>query len=363
MTLPLKVALTGPTLARTLASARGRRACSSSSQPGIDALRISGSFSASQTRWRGAVLAGHVHAIGLLPRSHAAAAGCARLPAADRRQGGAGGAAAAPLAQPCGPMSIARGPVGRSEGAWMLGHLSDLLSSEEFMPHGMCFLWRPDLIWLHAVATVSSRWPTTRSRSRCSTSSCVGGISRSQACSCCSGPSSWPAARRTSWGSGPSGTPTTGSTAGQAGHGRRLGAQRRGRLAVMPAALALPSSASSKSPTGRWPADRGALPAEEGVRRLNQELEQRVAERTADLEASNARLRAARREGGAAARGPPPREEQPAGRFGPAGLQARNAPPALGQYFQESLERIHAMGRVHEQLYRADDARRSSSSA
>jgi hypothetical protein len=34
----------------------------------------------------------------------------------------------------------------------MLHHLTDLLSSEEFMPHGMCFLWRPELIWLHAVA-------------------------------------------------------------------------------------------------------------------------------------------------------------------------------------------------------------------
>src|SRR4051795_926403 len=32
----------------------------------------------------------------------------------------------------------------------MLGHLSELLSSEGFMPHGMCILWRPDLLWLHA---------------------------------------------------------------------------------------------------------------------------------------------------------------------------------------------------------------------
>src|SRR5215208_6104361 len=32
----------------------------------------------------------------------------------------------------------------------MLGHLAEILSSDEFMPHGMCFLWRPDLLWLHA---------------------------------------------------------------------------------------------------------------------------------------------------------------------------------------------------------------------
>ena len=34
----------------------------------------------------------------------------------------------------------------------MLGHLTDFLASDEFMPHGMCFLWRPELIWLHAVS-------------------------------------------------------------------------------------------------------------------------------------------------------------------------------------------------------------------
>jgi hypothetical protein len=34
----------------------------------------------------------------------------------------------------------------------MLHHLTDLLSSDEFMAHGMCFLWRPELIWLHAAA-------------------------------------------------------------------------------------------------------------------------------------------------------------------------------------------------------------------
>jgi hypothetical protein len=27
-----------------------------------------------------------------------------------------------------------------------------LLSSEGFMPHGHCFLWRPDILWLHIVS-------------------------------------------------------------------------------------------------------------------------------------------------------------------------------------------------------------------
>ena len=34
----------------------------------------------------------------------------------------------------------------------MLGHLTDFLASDEYMPHGMCILWRPDLLWLHAVS-------------------------------------------------------------------------------------------------------------------------------------------------------------------------------------------------------------------
>ena len=37
-------------------------------------------------------------------------------------------------------------------------------------------------------------------------------------------------------------------------------------------------------------------------------------------------------------------------------LQARKAPAALKPFIQESLERVGAMGRVHEQLYRSDDA-------
>jgi hypothetical protein len=34
----------------------------------------------------------------------------------------------------------------------MLHHLAEMLASDAFMPHGMCFLWRPELLWLHAVS-------------------------------------------------------------------------------------------------------------------------------------------------------------------------------------------------------------------
>ena len=34
----------------------------------------------------------------------------------------------------------------------MLDFLSRLLSSDEFMPHGHCYLWRPGVVWLHVVS-------------------------------------------------------------------------------------------------------------------------------------------------------------------------------------------------------------------
>jgi PAS domain S-box-containing protein len=34
----------------------------------------------------------------------------------------------------------------------MLGSLSDLFDSERFLPHGHCFLWEPQILWLHVVS-------------------------------------------------------------------------------------------------------------------------------------------------------------------------------------------------------------------
>ena len=30
--------------------------------------------------------------------------------------------------------------------------LKNLFSSNDFMPHGHCYLWRPEIVWLHAVS-------------------------------------------------------------------------------------------------------------------------------------------------------------------------------------------------------------------
>lgn len=30
--------------------------------------------------------------------------------------------------------------------------LQDILNSKQFMPHGHCYLWRPEILWLHAAS-------------------------------------------------------------------------------------------------------------------------------------------------------------------------------------------------------------------
>lgn len=34
----------------------------------------------------------------------------------------------------------------------MLEYLSKLLSVHGFMPHGMCFQWRPEILWMHVIS-------------------------------------------------------------------------------------------------------------------------------------------------------------------------------------------------------------------
>src|SRR5439155_21751263 len=42
----------------------------------------------------------------------------------------------------------------RAKGGRMPGFLRHVFSSDGFMPHGHCFLWKPGLIWLHVSADV-----------------------------------------------------------------------------------------------------------------------------------------------------------------------------------------------------------------
>ena len=126
----------------------------------------------------------------------------------------------------------------------------------------------------------------------------------------------------------------------------------------MPDALALPSRAQLETANRALAiqVDERSR-AEEGIRRLNLELEQRVSDRTADLEATNARLRAALAEKEVLLREVQHRVKNNLQVISSLlSLQARKAPAALKPYFQESLERIGAIGRVHEQLYRSEGA-------
>ena len=34
----------------------------------------------------------------------------------------------------------------------MIDHIEHLFSADGFMPHGMCYLWRPDILGLHVTS-------------------------------------------------------------------------------------------------------------------------------------------------------------------------------------------------------------------
>lgn len=241
----------------------------------------------------------------------------------------------------------------------MLGHLTDYLSSDEFMPHGMCFLWRPDLIWLHAISDtlialsyysipfalvyiLAHRKDLVFPRVlalfavfilACGTTHVMG---------------VWTLWHPDYWLDG----------------GIKLATAIVSVLTavllwrILPDALALPSRGKLEDANQALELQIGErVRIEESVRQLNRELEQRVGERTAALEATNSRLRTALAEKEVLLREIQHRVKNNLQVVSSLiSLQSRKVPPALKPYFQESLERIGAMGRVHEQLYRSDNA-------
>ncbi len=40
------------------------------------------------------------------------------------------------------------------EVVWMLSFFKDLFDSGMFMPHGQCFLWYPEVLWLHVISDI-----------------------------------------------------------------------------------------------------------------------------------------------------------------------------------------------------------------
>ena len=239
----------------------------------------------------------------------------------------------------------------------MLSHLTDVLTSDDFMPHGMCFLWRPDLLWLHAVSDglialsyysipFALLYVLVRRKDLIFPGVLALFAAFILACGTTHLMSIWTLWHPDYWLDGGIKLVTAAVSVTAAALLWR----------IMPAALVLPSRAqleAANTALARQIDERKR--AEADVHRLNRELEQRVSERTAALEATNARLRAALAEKEVLMREIQHRVKNNLQVVSSLmSLQARKAPAALKPHFQEALERIGAMGRVHEQLYRSE---------
>ncbi len=239
----------------------------------------------------------------------------------------------------------------------MLSHLTDVLTSDDFMPHGMCFLWRPDLLWLHAVSDglialsyysipFALLYVLVRRKDLIFPGVLALFAAFILACGTTHLMSIWTLWHPDYWLDGGIKLVTAAVSVTAAALLWR----------IMPAALVLPSRAqleAANTALARQIDERKR--AEADVHHLNRELEQRVSERTAALEATNARLRAALAEKEVLMREIQHRVKNNLQVVSSLmSLQARKAPAALKPHFQEALERIGAMGRVHEQLYRSE---------
>jgi two-component sensor histidine kinase len=238
----------------------------------------------------------------------------------------------------------------------MLGHLQEMLTSENFMPHGMCFLWRPDLLWLHAASDAAIALAyysipfalvsfVLRRRDLAFPGVFLLFGAFILACGTTHLMGIWTLWNPDYW--------LDGGIKAATAVISLLSAVIVWR--VMPLALALPSPAQLEQANRALSGEiEERLRAEDNVRELNRELESRVAARTADLEAANAKLRAAVEEKEVLLREVHHRVKNNLQVVsGLLGMQARHASPELRAALQDAQERIRAMGRVHEQLHAA----------
>jgi two-component sensor histidine kinase len=241
----------------------------------------------------------------------------------------------------------------------MLASFFQMFTSDDFMPHGMCFLWRPELIWLHAISDtlialayysiplvlVYFVW---RRKDLVFRSVFVLFGVFILACGTTHVMGVW-----TLWNpdyaiDGIVKVVTAVSSLGTLAF----------LWKVVPQALALPSPAQWQAANRNLQAeiaDRRA--AEDSVRRLNTELEDRVRARTADLEEANRRLAASLREKEILLQEVHHRVKNNLQVIsGLLTIQGRAIGPELSAHFDETLRRIRTMSRVHEQLYKSADA-------
>jgi two-component sensor histidine kinase len=241
----------------------------------------------------------------------------------------------------------------------MLHSLAQFLSSEHLMPHGMCFMWRPELVWLHAIsdgliATAYYSIPMMlayfvwRRRDLAFPWIFLLFGLFILACGTTHIMSIWTLWNPDYWAEGGIKVLTAAASLGTAA----------ALWHIMPLALTLPSRGQLdevNEALARQVDERRR--AEREVRDLNADLETRVRARTRELEDANARLETAIREKQVLLQEVHHRVKNNLQVIaGLLSMQARSAPPELAVYFNDSLERIRTMGRVHDQLHRSDDA-------
>ncbi|HTR84569.1 MAG TPA: sensor histidine kinase [Reyranella sp.] len=237
-------------------------------------------------------------------------------------------------------------------------NLLNIFSSEDFMPHGHCFLWRPDLMSLHiisdAIIAISYytipfaliyfviKRPDVMFRPiallfgifilACGTTHVLGIVVL------------W---HPIYWVDGGVKAITA------------IASIATGVIVwrIMPQALAVPSTAELQSVVvnlGHEVTSRRR--AEEEVRSLNAVLEERVQDRTRELEKSNAELKTAIEAKEVLLREVHHRVKNNLQVVTALlAMQSDTASAELKPYFQDSASRIEAMGRVHNQLHRAPD--------
>jgi two-component sensor histidine kinase len=242
----------------------------------------------------------------------------------------------------------------------MLETLGGLFSSEKYMPHGMCFLWQKEMLWLHVTSDafialayysipVSLIWFITRRRDiefrymfllfgifilACGTTHLMG---------------IW-----TIWNPDYGIDGTIKAITAVASIGTALLVWQ-----IMPEALALPSPAQLRQANSALQQQvHERMRAEDTVRQLNADLERRVRERTADLEKANRELSQAVRDKEVLMMEVHHRVKNNLQVITSLlAMQARTmGDSGLTEAFNTGLNRIFTMARVHELLYQPEHA-------
>jgi two-component sensor histidine kinase len=236
--------------------------------------------------------------------------------------------------------------------------LFGLFSPQPFLPHGVCFLWQPELMWLHvasdlliALAYYSIPFAliyfAMKRRDIVFRSVFLLFGIFIMACGTTHIMSIW-----TLWNPdyGAEGLVKVVTSIASVGTAIIL-------WRIMPEALALPSPAQlavANDALVHENAEKRRV--ERALADLNRDLEARVQARTAELEAANTQLAAAVRDKEALLREVHHRVKNNLQIVSSLlGIQGRTIAPELAPHFRESMQRIRALARLHQQLYASSE--------